>query len=72
MMAYKILLLVVFLAAIASLASGLVFLVKDRNSSRMANALLIRVSLCGVLIILIVYGIYSGYIQPHNPIGLQR
>ncbi|MCD5983302.1 twin transmembrane helix small protein [Pseudomonas sp. CDFA 610] len=48
-------------ATIASLFSGLSFLVKDDNhSTRLLKALALRVILAGLTLILITWGFYSG------------
>lgn len=61
----KLILLVVLAAVIASLLSGLVFLVRDgKGSTRVLTALKIRVALSALLIGLLVLSWYMGWIAP--------
>ncbi|TWC39663.1 DUF2909 family protein [Pseudomonas sp. SJZ079] len=54
------------LATLVSLFSGLFFLVKDEGrSSRVVNALTIRVTLTAITVGLIAWGFYSGQLSPH-------
>lgn len=54
------------LATIVSLFSGLFFLVKDQgNSSRLVNALTVRVVLAGLTLALVTWGFYSGQLVTH-------
>ncbi len=54
------------LATIVSLFSGLFFLVKDQgNSSRVVNALTVRVVLAALTVALITWGFYSGQLVSH-------
>ncbi|MBC3386191.1 twin transmembrane helix small protein [Pseudomonas sp. SWRI12] len=56
------------IATIASLFSGLFFLVKDDSSSnRLAIALAIRVALAAVTVGLIAWGFFSGQLVSHAP-----
>ena len=66
----KVLILVVLIAMVISLFSGLVFLFKDSNtpgSKRTLYALGIRVSLAITLLLLIGYGLYTGELGVHAP-----
>jgi len=57
----KGIIVLLLLATVVSLFSGLFFLVKDEGrSSRLANALTVRVVLATVTLILIAWGFYSG------------
>ena len=57
----KLVIVLLLLAILASLFSGLVFLVKDDSSrSRVVNALTVRVVLTALTVALIAYGFYSG------------
>ena len=68
---FKAILVVFFLAAVVALSSGFFFLLKDRGErKRVAYALLIRVILCAVLVVLLIYGYYAGYIGLTSPVGL--
>jgi len=63
----KILIVVALIAIIASLASGMVFLVKDKGQSeRTAKALTVRISLAVLLFGLLMLGIFTGHIKPHG------
>jgi hypothetical protein len=59
----KIVVIILLLAIIASLGSGLYYLAKDdQNSPRLLNALKIRVALSALLIIFLVVSYYMGWI----------
>ena len=64
----KLVILILLLAVIVSLASGLVFLRKDSRhpggSRRMLKALKIRVALSALLVLLLVASYYFGWISP--------
>jgi hypothetical protein len=61
----KAAIILLLLATIASLFSGLFFLVKDEGrSSRLVNALTLRVSLTALTVGLIAWGFYSGQLIP--------
>ncbi|WP_071873339.1 twin transmembrane helix small protein [Atopomonas hussainii] len=62
----KLVIVLLLLAILASLFSGLVFLVKDNSSrSRVVNALTVRVVLTALTVALIAYGFYSGQLVSH-------
>ncbi len=64
----KAAIVLLLLATIASLFSGLVFLVKDdENSTRLLKALTVRVSLAALTLGLITWGFYSGQLVSHAP-----
>lgn len=65
----KIIIVVLFLAVVASLSSGLVFLLKDMGSSskRTLYALGVRVTLAALLLFCIWYGFYSGVLSNTAP-----
>ena len=57
----KAVIVLLLLATIVSLFSGLFFLVKDEgHSSRLVNALTVRIILTGLTVGLIAWGFYSG------------
>ena len=61
----KIVVIVLLLAIVASLGSGLFYLARDdRNSPRLLKALKIRVALSAVLILFLVVSYYLGWINP--------
>lgn len=64
----KLAILLVFFALVASLFIGFIFLIKDNNKSRrLWNSLSVRLSLAGILIALLIYGIYTGQLSSHAP-----
>lgn len=61
----KLLVLLLLLAIVASLGSGLFFLYRDQEgSTRVLKALKIRVALSILLIVLLVVGYSLGWIAP--------
>lgn len=59
----KLVVIILLLAIIASLGSGLYFLARDdQNSPRLLNALKIRVALSAVLILFLILSYYMGWI----------
>ncbi|MGB3393901.1 MAG: twin transmembrane helix small protein [Stenotrophomonas sp.] len=67
----KTLLVIAFLIVIVwNLGAGLYYLMIDRGQTkRTVNALTRRIALSVVLILLVVLGIYSGWIKPHGVVG---
>ncbi|WP_409278970.1 twin transmembrane helix small protein [Pseudomonas defluvii] len=64
----KAAIVLMLLATIASLFSGLVFLAKDDgHSTRLLKALTVRVSLAAATLLLITWGLYSGQLVSHAP-----
>jgi len=62
----KLLAIVVLLAILASLASGLFFLVKDKDDQRrVLRALTIRVALSVTLFLILMIAWYLGLIEPN-------
>lgn len=64
----KILIVVVFIGIVASLASGLFYLVNDKggDSKRMVRALTIRISLSLGLFLFLMVLVGLGVIKPHG------
>lgn len=63
----KLVLLIMLLAIIASLGSGLWFLTKDdHGSTRVLTSLKIRVALSAILITFLVFGYFQGWIAPNG------
>jgi cytochrome bd-type quinol oxidase subunit 2 len=63
----KILIVVVLVAIVVSLGSGLFHLVKDDGQSkRMVNALTVRIALSVLLFVLLFVAWKSGLIVPHG------
>ena len=62
----KLVLIILLLAIVASLASGLWFLAKDdQGGTRVLKALKIRVALSTLLIGFLIFGYYQGWISPN-------
>lgn len=62
----KAAILFMLLATVASLFSGLFFLVKDESrSSRVADALTLRVAIAVALLALVIWGLLSGRLPAH-------
>ncbi len=63
----KLLIVIVFLAIIVSLGSGLFALVDDKGKSkRLVNSLTVRISLSVFLFALLIIAYMNGLIQPHG------
>ncbi len=63
----KVGIVVTLLAIIASLGSGLFFLMSDGSRSRrMLTALTFRITLSVVLFLLILLGLFTGVLQPNS------
>lgn len=65
----KLIIVLLFLGVIASLSSGLVFLLKDIDSQRKRAlyALGIRITLATLLLCTIFYGLYTGQLGSNAP-----
>lgn len=62
----KAAIVVLLIATVISLFSGLFFLVKDdSNSNRLVIALSVRVALAAITVGLIAWGFYSGQLVSH-------
>lgn len=62
----KLVLIIILLAIVASLASGLWFLARDdQGSTRVLTALKWRVGLSAFLIAFLVFGYFQGWISPN-------
>lgn len=71
-MVLKIVIVILFIAVIVSLSSALKFLLNDMNvegSKRTAYALGVRITLAGLLLALIAYGIQTGQLGNTAPWG---
>ncbi|MBL8226369.1 MAG: twin transmembrane helix small protein [Chromatiales bacterium] len=65
---YAVLLLL--LAIVASLFSGLFYIGQDQQGSRrVVNALTVRITLSVLLFLLLIGGYFAGYLQPHGLMG---
>ncbi len=68
-MLVKITIIILLLFIVASLFSGLLFLVNDKSrSNRTVKALTLRIILSLIAFAILVAGYFGGFIQPH---GLQ-
>ncbi len=66
-MLVKTLIILVLLAILFSLFSGMIFLVKDKGrSERTVRVLTIRIALSVLLFILLMAAFAAGLIQPHG------
>jgi len=66
----KIFIILLFLAALGSLASAMVFLVKDKGeTNRTAKALTYRIGISVFIFILLMLAYLGGYIEPHGISG---
>lgn len=64
----KAAIVLMLIATVVSLFSGLFFLVKDDSrSNRLVNALSVRVALAVITVSLIAWGFYSGQLVSHAP-----
>ena len=64
----KAAIVILLLATVASLLSGLFFLVKDEGQgTRLVNTLTARVTLTGLTVALLIWGFYSGQLVSHAP-----
>jgi hypothetical protein len=62
----KLVLILILIAILVSLASGLWFLAKDdQGSTRVLTALKIRVALSAILIAFLIFGYFQGWILPN-------
>ncbi len=69
-MPVKIIAILIFLAALGSLASAMVFLVKDKGkTNRTAKALTYRIGLSVLVFVLLILGYFAGLIEPHGISG---
>jgi hypothetical protein len=74
-MLLKTIIVMLFIAVVASLTGGVVFLLKDlevSESKRTLYALGIRITLATTLMLVIAYGIYTGQISNQAPWGQQQ
>lgn len=66
----KIIIILLFLAALGSLASAMVFLVKDKGeTNRTAKALTYRIGISVFVFLLLMFAYFAGYIEPHGISG---
>ena len=66
----KIIVILVFLAVLGSLASAMVFLVKDKGeTNRTAKALTYRIGISVFIFLLLILAYFAGWIEPHGISG---
>jgi hypothetical protein len=66
-MLFKVFVVLLFLSILASLSSGLVFMIKDKgHTKRAVKALTFRIGLSLLAFILLMAGYLAGWIQPHG------
>ncbi len=66
-MLIKTLIVIVLIAILVSLATGMLFLIRDKGrTDRTAKALTVRIALSVALFGLLMLGIFTGYIKPHG------
>lgn len=66
----KIIIILLFLAALGSLASAMVFLVKDKGeTNRTAKALTYRIGISVLIFVLLIFAYFAGLIEPHGISG---
>ena len=65
----KVIIVVLFIANLIALGGALMTLLKDqgRGGKRTARLLLIRVSLAGLLLAVVIYGFYTGQLGVNAP-----
>jgi amino acid transporter len=64
---FKIIVVLLLLAVLVSLASGMFFLVHDQGESdRTAKSLTVRITLSIALFLMLIVGYFTGMIQPHG------
>jgi hypothetical protein len=62
----KLLVIAIFLAILASLGSGLYFLIKDKDDSRrVLRALTVRITISVILFVLLIVAWWAGLIHPN-------
>ena len=66
-LAIRLTILLTLLVIVASLGSGLFYLIRDRGESRRTlNALTLRITLSIILFVLILIGFFTGAISPNT------
>lgn len=69
----KVAIVIVFIALVASLITGFVFLLKDESQSRrLWNSLAVRLGLASLLIGLLIYGVFTGQLGSKAPWDARR
>ena len=69
---FKVIILMVVGAILVSLASGMVFLTKSGTTGdKVLTSLKLRIGLSILLIVLIVFGFFMGWIEPNNVVNIK-
>ena len=64
---FKIIIVLLLLAVLVSLASGMFFLVQDEGESdRTVKSLTVRITLSIALFLMLIVGYFTGMIRPHG------
>jgi hypothetical protein len=64
---FKIIIVLLLLAVLISLASGMFFLVQDQGESdRTVKSLTVRITLSIALFLMLIIGYFTGLIKPHG------
>ena len=64
---FKIIIVLLLLAVLVSLASGMFFLVQDEGESdRTVKSLTVRITLSIALFLMLIIGYFTGIIRPHG------
>ena len=64
---YKIIIMLLLIAVLISLSSGMFFLVHDKGeSNRTVKSLTIRITLSIALFLMLFVGYFTGLLQPHG------
>jgi hypothetical protein len=64
---FKIIIVLLLLAVLVSLASGMFFIVHDKGESdRTVKSLTVRITLSIALFLMLIIGYFTGLIQPHG------
>ena len=67
MSAQKLIIVLVFIAVLYNLGAALFYMMTDKGQSgRMAKSLTWRIGLSVGLILLVILGIFTGWIEPHG------
>ena len=62
----KLFLLLIIISMLVTLATGFVYLIKDQGKSeRTLKALMVRAGFTLILIVVLLVGIFTGWIVPH-------
>jgi len=69
---FKIVIIILLVAILFSLASGMFFLIKDKGqTSRAVTSLTVRISLSVALFVMLFVGYATGLIRPHGILPTQ-